>query len=480
MGRKEKNQPKSAATEKDTKKAARRASVAEVKASISKKLEEVEKPSKSKCTLILLNFPIFLVGVILIFLGFSAKSPENFKKLVKFLHEQGVPGPIIKLMQEMVKQAVIFSTGLLLFGILVGAFSFLGCWGAMCSKKFLKLYRFLLIIVFLLIAGLGYLAYEYIHGRSVFILASMLSNIFVHYNHPQARQFIFTIQLEGKCCGGISPADWISDENGEGIYYDNFYKYLENRNKTEFITGSDPVPDSCCTRPNLNCGLRNNDTEHRQALEQVKDHMWGTTEEDDQKFEEMFADLNEETDQLQQENYDPDAFEHDYEDTEYADYYGHDVYDYYDDYGEFDWDKYKENNGDEMYYYYAVTDFYYYGYDYEQDDGQDYQVSRKKVPDNYRIKNRDQLEPPNSRNSDSNSEDSEDDQENNQIPEDMHIWKFGCAVKYGKLLERNKLKVTILIGILEIPVLLCIIMATKVIKYFDKEDEKKQEENYDN
>lgn len=126
-------------------------------------------------------------------------------------------------------------------GCLVLVVAVVGCVAVYKEQRcLLLLYTFLLLLIFVLEAMAGFLAFVY-QEQVETELKMNLNNTFLEYYHVDGAktQAIDHFQKEFKCCGALRFEDW---------RYSKWYK--EHRNQQSL------VPDSCCKSPSPNCGVR--------------------------------------------------------------------------------------------------------------------------------------------------------------------------------------------------------------------------------
>lgn len=129
---------------------------------------------------------------------------------------------------------------LLLAGLLCLPAALLACCAIHKENKCnLLAYTFLLLVVFLLEAVAGVVAYVY-EEQVMAELAHTLQDTFKHsyLSDDTVTRAIDTMQLEFHCCGADSYSDWASSDwvvSGAAL--------------------NNTVPDSCCKTPSLYCGV---------------------------------------------------------------------------------------------------------------------------------------------------------------------------------------------------------------------------------
>ncbi|XP_059472202.1 CD151 antigen-like [Neocloeon triangulifer] len=130
---------------------------------------------------------------------------------------------------------------LLLAGGLVVVAGVAGC-VALCQENrcLLLVYIFTLLLIFLLEAMVGILAYIY-EGHVQNELSVSLNETFTdgYQINPEVTKAIDQLQLEFKCCGAVRFEDW------------KFSRWLKENPSVKNL-----VPDSCCISRIENCGVR--------------------------------------------------------------------------------------------------------------------------------------------------------------------------------------------------------------------------------
>ncbi|CAG7723418.1 unnamed protein product [Allacma fusca] len=149
-------------------------------------------------------------------------------------------------------------------GVLVLIASVIGCCGIKKSNRcFLLIYILMLLLVFLLEAKAGILAYIY-REQAYQDLKSYLNETFIESYGTDASKTdaIDSLQREHQCCGVVSFEDWNASQW-----------------KREGIAGRNEVPDSCCKTESPECGIRNHPSNIyysgclRKLSTTIKDHL---------------------------------------------------------------------------------------------------------------------------------------------------------------------------------------------------------------
>ncbi|XP_049862269.1 CD151 antigen-like [Schistocerca gregaria] len=136
---------------------------------------------------------------------------------------------------------VVAAWVLLVAGAVTLAVAFLGCCGVWRENRCLLLiYTYLLLLIFLLEAMVGVLAYVY-ESRVHDELSANLNSTFIQsYNvDTDKTAAIDQMQQQFKCCGAVRFEDW------------QYSTWLKNNPDTP-----SKVPDSCCKTPSALCGKR--------------------------------------------------------------------------------------------------------------------------------------------------------------------------------------------------------------------------------
>jgi hypothetical protein len=417
--------------------------------------KEIKRPGKIQCILVLLNLLIFIVGAAMLFIGFATQNKKMFEKLMKWVTKKGLPKPLQNIVKKAVQKSGWIAGYLMFSGFAISVVSFLGCCGAWCSRKLLKYYMCAMCVIILIIGGAGFVANKEA-GNAVPFIAEGLSKIFVHYDKSEARKAILIIQSKGRCCGGLGPQDWGQDE----IFYTKFNNYIK-ANATHDITGDLPVPDSCCTRPESGCGLRNNET-HADAFDAVKEILWNDDNEF-LKYKEKYEKDSEGT--WEEHNAEEPGFEeYDYyynenggcnpDDTvcqEHYDYYNN----MYDENGNVKWDDWEEKEHDPEYIY--EDEFNYAAR--RGDSARFLGVSSNLInPDGIfgRFTDSEKVQ-------------------SGEAPEGQHIYKYGCAVKYGNMIRKSRFEIKFAFFCMAFPSIVCLYMASRVNKYFKEMEDSESE-----
>ncbi|XP_043600853.1 CD151 antigen-like isoform X2 [Bombus pyrosoma] len=155
---------------------------------------------------------------------------------------------------------------LIVAGFLAVVGSWLGCGGVTSENRcVLLIYVFVVMLVFVLEAGVGALArlYEEQVGPE---LKMNLNRTFLENYSMRSRETsaIDQMQIEFKCCGAVRFEDWLVSEwhKGEDVLKDGSL-----------------VPDSCCKTPTHLCGRRDHPSNIHYTgciykfLETTKDHL---------------------------------------------------------------------------------------------------------------------------------------------------------------------------------------------------------------
>ncbi|XP_075214345.1 CD151 antigen-like [Lycorma delicatula] len=128
-----------------------------------------------------------------------------------------------------------------LAGILVIFVAILGCFGVCHENRCLiLLYTFMLLLIFLLEAMVGVLAYIYREQVNIELTTTLNDTFLQSYRiNGEKTAAIDRMQQELKCCGAIKFEDW------------KYSVWLKTDNRTNNL-----VPDSCCKTPSPGCGKR--------------------------------------------------------------------------------------------------------------------------------------------------------------------------------------------------------------------------------
>lgn len=396
----------------------------------------------------------------LLFVGAATKNQKLFKRLVNFVNKKGLPDPVINIIKKAVQKSGALGPAMIFSGIFVSAVSFMGCCGAWCSQKLLKMYKKCLWVMVLIILVAGVFAYREPAHLTPFI-AKGLAKIFPHYDKNIARQATTITQAKGKCCGALGPHDW----NNNGPFQAKFDEY--NGNRSYPVYGSAPVPDACCVKKYKGCGLANNDT-HTEAFEAIMEEVVRNAER--QKFEDDFKLAAEE-----------EWDESDFYDCPPGDHYCKEQmkqeggFEDFDSYGEMDWEAYEDAHAND-YYYYEDTLSYKYSSPYDSSPN-DYSSPSNAALTNARVV--------------LDYEDVEDEDINEIVdaafnyrnmrftspgamgapPENQYIYKYGCAVKLGQRIQQGKKWIAAAFFMMMLPELICIWMAKNIEKWRDMEEE---------
>ncbi|XP_013784335.1 CD151 antigen-like isoform X2 [Limulus polyphemus] len=153
---------------------------------------------------------------------------------------------------------------LIIAGITVLIVTVIGCIAVRQEDRCLLLiYTFLLLLIFLLEAVAGVIAYVYQEQVISELEISMNGTFTSQYQFDESRTAaIDRLQRKYKCCGALGFEDW---------HYSRWLK--ENPEEKR------KVPDSCCKTETLSCGVRDHpsnihDVGCIRALErQIKDHL---------------------------------------------------------------------------------------------------------------------------------------------------------------------------------------------------------------
>ena len=121
--------------------------------------EEAPKPKQrglhrhARQYLVLINTLGLLAGIALMILGFAARRPEMFEKLVKKMFENGeIPAKVKSLIELAITKGQNATMLVIICGIIFFAFSLLGSAGACCNNKLsMKLYNTIFSIITVLI-----------------------------------------------------------------------------------------------------------------------------------------------------------------------------------------------------------------------------------------------------------------------------------------------------------------------------------------
>lgn len=388
----------------------------------------------------------------MLFIGYATIDRPSFNQVVNFIAKKGVPRPVIQLLQRAVKENKVFTAYLLTSGVIISVVSFLGCCGACCSRNLLRLYRYVLYLVVIIIYLAAYLADEQAKNATP-LLTKYLSRLFYNYDKKPARVATAITQNMGKCCGVISPKDWLEDE----AFYPNFEKQVL-RNASH-ISGNAPVPDSCCTTPRNGCGLKHNRTESN--TEQMFDFI--NQFHDDEQLQEYMDYMEYHVQKWQGED---DQFD-------YYDYYddGQKPYDqppchkppatechpkdkyckFYQYEGEINWDDHADDYYEDQYDPYAGYDEY---------DYQAYQAQKEEYKAEASVTVH--VKTTAGRNSAGRSE----------TKVKPFIWRNGCAMKFGRQIKNSRQKLLAVFVVISLPVFICLIMACQVDKYFESKEKR--------
>lgn len=153
---------------------------------------------------------------------------------------------------------------LILAGVIVLFVTALGCVGIWQENRCLiVLYTFMLLLIFLLEAVAGVIAYIY-EEQVLNELQSSLNESFVtNYKFDEARTHaIDDLQRKFDCCGASNYSDW------------RYSKWLIENPKEK-----KKVPDTCCRTETLNCGVRDHPSNIYQdgcvnaLANEIKDHL---------------------------------------------------------------------------------------------------------------------------------------------------------------------------------------------------------------
>jgi len=393
--------------------------------------KEIDRPGKAQCALVLLNLLLFIVGILVFLIGLSTKHERMFQKAINFLSKNGLPRPIINMVKQAVSQSGFISFYLITSGLLIATVSFLGCCGAWCSKTLLQWYIKAISIMLLLVLGAGGLTYKEANN-AVPHLAVGLGKIFYHYDKQAARKMTIVIQSTGKCCGAFGPHEWFhsSDQFQNEVFGTNFNKYLEDEGLLASVTGSAPVPDSCCTQPSVGCGLKNNVT-HQEVFEGFINEIWGNAMEWS-----FYKEVNYKQEIVKA--WDQEAVTGMSTDQA-GDYYD----DMYDENGNVVWDQQDQWGSNDPYYSYYNDEF---------SSASAGGVAGSSNSGNYR---------------NAAGRFSGSNQINNGAP-NTHVHKYGCAMKFGQRLSRSKPQILVIFALLALPEIICLIMACQIKKYFEE------------
>ncbi|XP_067654878.1 CD151 antigen-like [Haliotis asinina] len=127
----------------------------------------------------------------------------------------------------------------LAIGTIIIFVGILGCLGTVKDNRCcLVSYAFLLLVIFLLEAVAGVLAYMYEGAIREELTRNLNHTIINNYNfYNSITDAVNDMQKEFKCCGAGSYKDW------------HYSRWLKMDTATENV-----VPDSCCISPMLRCG----------------------------------------------------------------------------------------------------------------------------------------------------------------------------------------------------------------------------------
>lgn len=175
-----------------------------------------------KYVLFIFNFTLFLAGCVVLGVGLWTVIDKH---------------QYVGLLSTSTYAAIAYI--LIIAGSITILVSFLGCAGVWKENRcVLILYTFFLLFIFLMEAVAGTLAYVYEdqvkHELETNLNATFLSNYKIN---DQLTNDIDQMQREFRCCGALSPDDWINS------------KWLKEDPSIE-----NKVPDSCCKTENVGCG----------------------------------------------------------------------------------------------------------------------------------------------------------------------------------------------------------------------------------
>lgn len=131
---------------------------------------------------------------------------------------------------------------LIISGSVVLLVSVVGCVGVWREDRCaLLIYTFMLLLIFLMEAVAGILAYVYAEQLRTELEANLNSTFLTSYMLDEVRtRDIDLLQREYKCCGALDPEDW------------QYSLWLKNNPRV-----NNTVPDSCCKTYSKYCGVRN-------------------------------------------------------------------------------------------------------------------------------------------------------------------------------------------------------------------------------
>lgn len=128
-------------------------------------------------------------------------------------------------------------------GALVMIIGAIGCCGAMKEKKWLLLlYAFLVMMIFILEIASGIMAYsqrDKVIGRIEHTVNKTITLDYGENGQEKLTEAVDRVQQELKCCGVLSPKDWMKS---------NWYKSTGKGNKED-------TPESCCIKKEAKCSV---------------------------------------------------------------------------------------------------------------------------------------------------------------------------------------------------------------------------------
>ncbi|EFA02537.1 CD151 antigen isoform X1 [Tribolium castaneum] len=175
------------------------------------------------------------------------KNVLNFFNIIFLLAGLGVLGVAVWTMIDRYQYVTLLASltypiivyFLLSAGALVIFVAFMGCYAVLKSNRLLLVfYIFLLVLIFLIEAMVGVVAYIYEENVQSELEMSLNNTLLTTYKILEDKsQAVDFLQENFRCCGAVSFTDW------------KYSAWLQNDHETENV-----VPDSCCKTVSVGCG----------------------------------------------------------------------------------------------------------------------------------------------------------------------------------------------------------------------------------